>query len=166
MRLRRPLPRRGGGLSAAVPRAWPSGHQLVRIGTMQPFHRLDRALVLLRGRAGLTQAETARRAEVTPAMLSEYESGKKRPHVDTLEKILVVLDSDLHDLANCLRAAWREEVAAPRLTTEALTQPRGRLEEPDQARQRAARALGELTTSFDSLTRALEDLLVIDRGRG
>ena len=118
---------------------------------MQPFHRLDRALEILRIQAGLKQIDIARRAEITAAMISEYESGKKRPHVDTLGKILAVLDADAHALANALRTAQREEIeqALPEAATS-----------DDAARRRATRAIGELTTAFDTLSRALTDLLL------
>lgn len=118
---------------------------------MHPFHRLDRALEILRIQAGLRQIDIARRAEITPAMISEYESGKKRPHVDTLGKILTVLDADVHALANALRSAQREEIEQER--PEATTPG-------DQNRHRATRALGEMTTAFDTLSRALTDLLL------
>jgi len=118
---------------------------------MQPFHRLDRALEILRIQAGLRQIDIARRAEITAAMISEYEAGKKRPHVDTLGKILTVLGADAHALANALRTAQREEIEQP--LPEGATSG-------DEARRRATRALGEMTTAFDTLSRALTDLLL------
>jgi transcriptional regulator with XRE-family HTH domain len=90
-------------------------------------------------------------------MISEYESGKKRPHVDTLDKILDVLGADAHLLANALRDARRE------LAEEGLRGSR----EPERptdprlsARLRATAALGEMTTAFDTLTRSIEELLL------
>lgn len=124
---------------------------------MSAFDHLDRALALLRARSGLKQMELAKRAGITPSMISEYESGKKRPHVDTLDRILDVLGADAHLLADALREARRERTgdgldAAPAIE---------RTDDPGlRARLRARRALGELTTAFDTLRRSIEDLLL------
>ena len=118
---------------------------------MQPFHCLDRALEILRIQAGLKQIDIARRADITPAMISEYESGKKRPHVDTLEKILTVLDADAHALANALRTAQREEIEQQHPEAAGAADP---------TRRRAGRALAEMTTAFDTLSRELGELLL------
>jgi len=124
---------------------------------MKAFDRLDRALVLLRTRAGLKQLELAKRAGVTPSMISEYESGKKSPHVDTLDKILDVLELDAHGLAAALRTAQQEAAEARlRKASETGTGPDGTL----RARNRAMTALAEMGAAFDSLTRAIEDLLL------
>jgi transcriptional regulator with XRE-family HTH domain len=124
---------------------------------MSAFDHLDRALALLRSRAGLKQMQVAKQAGITPSMISEYESGKKRPHVDTLDKILDVLDVDAHLLANALRDA-RREAAGQSLRDS----PAGdRVTDPGtRARLRATAALGEMTTAFDTLTRSIEDLLL------
>jgi transcriptional regulator with XRE-family HTH domain len=42
-------------------------------------------------------------AGITKAMLSAYETGKQKPSLDTLEKILVSLECDLNDLHNALQ---------------------------------------------------------------
>src|SRR5262249_36381819 len=42
-------------------------------------------------------------AGITKAMLSAYETGKQKPSLDTLEKILAALDGDLNDLHNALQ---------------------------------------------------------------
>ncbi len=41
-----------------------------------------------RRRAGLTQAELAKRAGTSQATLSAYERGRKRPSIDTLARLL------------------------------------------------------------------------------
>ncbi|MGD2113946.1 MAG: helix-turn-helix domain-containing protein [Acidobacteriota bacterium] len=124
---------------------------------MSAFDRLDRALTLLRTRSGFKQIEVAQRAGITPSMISEYESGKKRPHVDTLEKMLAVLGADAHGLANALRTAQREGVEE-QLRREAESGDGA--ESEARARLRATAALGEMTTAFDTLTRSVEDLLL------
>jgi len=42
-------------------------------------------------------------AGITKAMLSAYETGKQKPSLDTLEKILAALECDLNDLHNSLQ---------------------------------------------------------------
>ncbi len=125
---------------------------------MSAFDHLDRALALLRARSGLKQMELAKRAAITPSMISEYESGKKRPHVDTLDRILDVLGADAHLLADALREARLER------TGDGLHPPRAAERTTDPAlrtRLRAHHALGEMTTAFDTLTRSLEDLILV-----
>ena len=41
-----------------------------------------------RERAGLSKRELARRAKTSPAAMVEYESGRRHPSVDTLQRIL------------------------------------------------------------------------------
>lgn len=48
-----------------------------------------------RRRAGLTQAELARRTDTSQATISAYESGRKRPSVDTFSRLLAATGSRL-----------------------------------------------------------------------
>jgi len=48
-----------------------------------------------RERAGLTQAELAARAGTSQATLSAYEHGRKRPSLDTLERLLAATGARL-----------------------------------------------------------------------
>lgn len=57
----------------------------------------------LRDRQGKRQYQVADAAGITKAMLSAYETGKQKPSLDTLEKILVSLECDLNDLHNSLQ---------------------------------------------------------------
>lgn len=57
----------------------------------------------LRDRQGKRQYQVADSAGITKAMLSAYETGKQKPSLDTLEKILDALGSDLSDLHNALQ---------------------------------------------------------------
>src|SRR5215467_6086828 len=70
---------------------------------MSIFNGLGRALRWLRDRQGKRQYQVADSAGITKAMLSAYETGKQKPSLDTLEKILLALDSDLSDLHNALQ---------------------------------------------------------------
>src|SRR4051812_19836497 len=53
------------------------------------------ALRRARGRAGLSQAGLAERAETSQATISAYESGRKTPSVATLDRLLAVTGSRL-----------------------------------------------------------------------
>ncbi|HTQ80095.1 MAG TPA: helix-turn-helix transcriptional regulator [Thermoanaerobaculia bacterium] len=70
---------------------------------MPIFQGLGRALRWLRDRQSKRQYQVADAAGITKAMLSAYETGKQKPSLDTLEKILAALDGDLNDLHNALQ---------------------------------------------------------------
>ncbi len=70
---------------------------------MPIFHGLGRSLRWLRDRQGKRQYQVADAAGITKAMLSAYETGKQKPSLDTLEKILEALNSDLADLHSALQ---------------------------------------------------------------
>ena len=70
---------------------------------MPIFQGLGRALRWLRDRQAKRQYQVADAAGITKAMLSAYETGKQKPSLDTLEKILIALDGDLNDLHNALQ---------------------------------------------------------------
>jgi len=70
---------------------------------MPIFQGLGRALRWLRERQTKRQYQVADTAGITKAMLSAYETGKQKPSLDTLEKILTALEGDLNDLHNALQ---------------------------------------------------------------
>jgi transcriptional regulator with XRE-family HTH domain len=63
---------------------------------------LGGALRRLRVHRDLKQFETAAAAGITKAMLSAYETGKRRPSLKTLGRLLEALDADLGDLHRAL----------------------------------------------------------------
>lgn len=65
---------------------------------------LGRAVRRLRQSRGLKQFEAAEAAGITKAMLSAYETGKRRPSLTTLGQILEALNADLGDLHRALMA--------------------------------------------------------------
>jgi len=69
---------------------------------MPVFEGLGKALRWLREKQGKRQYELAKDARVTKAMLSAYETGKQRPSLETLEKILDGLGADLGALGDAL----------------------------------------------------------------
>jgi transcriptional regulator with XRE-family HTH domain len=64
---------------------------------------LGQALRWLRERHGKKQYQVADAAGITKGMLSAYETGRQRPSLETLEKVLGTLGCDLHDLHNALQ---------------------------------------------------------------
>ena len=70
---------------------------------MSSFQELGKALRWIRDKQGKKQYQVADDAGVTKAMLSAYETGKQKPSIETLEKILDALHVDLADLFNALQ---------------------------------------------------------------
>jgi transcriptional regulator with XRE-family HTH domain len=64
---------------------------------------LGPALRWLRDRRGRKQYQVAALAGITKGMLSAYETGRQRPSLETLDKILDTLECDLNDLHNALQ---------------------------------------------------------------
>lgn len=59
---------------------------------MGMFDNLGRTLALLRELRGRSQAWVAREAGIGKSQLSKYENGKELPKLDSLEKVLIVLE--------------------------------------------------------------------------
>lgn len=86
---------------------------------MARFDRVGAAIVMLRERTGLSQKDLADLAGITPAMLSNYETGAKRPSLRTFGLILDALDVSLGALDDALdvvnaRPFRRESPTDPR----------------------------------------------------
>lgn len=64
---------------------------------------LGQALRWLRDRHTKKQYQVADAAGITKGMLSAYETGRQKPSLDTLEKLLDTLGCDLQDLHNALQ---------------------------------------------------------------
>jgi transcriptional regulator with XRE-family HTH domain len=64
---------------------------------------LGQALRWLRDRQGKKQYQVADAAGITKGMLSAYETGRQRPSLETLEKVLQTLGCDLNDLHNAIQ---------------------------------------------------------------
>lgn len=80
---------------------------------MPAFDHLAGALRLLRDRRGLTQHQLAQAIESPVKQISAYETGRQRPRVETLERILAAIGADAMDLAEMMAALERGEVQAP-----------------------------------------------------
>lgn len=71
-------------------------------GEESAFRHLPGALRLLRDRRGITQRQLAEEAACTLKQISAYETARQRPRIETLERILAVLDADATDLARAM----------------------------------------------------------------
>lgn len=100
----RPVPQRRPPGAPALPReteaAWDARERLQEKDTVQNmiFNGLGHALRWLRDRQGKKQYQVAEAAGITKGMLSAYETGRQKPSLDTLEKILGTLECNLDDL--------------------------------------------------------------------
>jgi transcriptional regulator with XRE-family HTH domain len=63
---------------------------------------LGQALRWLRDRQNRKQYQVAEAAGITKGMLSAYETGRQRPSLETLDKLLSTLGCTLHDLHNAI----------------------------------------------------------------
>ncbi len=79
------------------------GSEEIRIVRKPILNGLGQALRWLRDRRGRKQYEVAETAGITKGMLSAYETGRQRPSLETLEKILGTLTCDLNDLHNAIQ---------------------------------------------------------------
>lgn len=66
------------------------------------FDQLGSALRWMRSHKSRRQAELATAAGVTKGMLSAYETGKQKPSLDTLSRLLTALGADLTELQQAL----------------------------------------------------------------
>jgi transcriptional regulator with XRE-family HTH domain len=111
-----------------------------------PYLSFGSALALLRKRTAKKQTEIAQAASLTKGMLSSYETGRQRPSLESLTKILEVLGADFHDLQDALDILANRPLRA---SGKSLRQ-RGELEEPEEMdrERRLGRALFDVATSF------------------
>lgn len=59
---------------------------------MRMFGNLGRTLALLREMRGYSQLALSRKARIGKSQLSKYENGRELPKLETLERVLAVLD--------------------------------------------------------------------------
>ncbi len=85
---------------------------------------IGRTLRAARRRAGLTQAELARRAGTSQAAVSAYESSAKQPSVATLDRLLALAGARLgveRDPAPVLRPSAAQHARAARTLADVLS---------------------------------------------
>jgi transcriptional regulator with XRE-family HTH domain len=146
---------------------------------------LGPALRWMRERRGRKQYQVAAAAGITKGMLSAYETGRQRPSLETLDKILDTLECDLNDLHNALqivngrpasfirpqpRPAW--DSYPPSITqVSEVAEPRpvdvyGALGIAGPLPAEEERALSEILGGFHNLVRFLHAGLSQSAGRG
>ena len=122
---------------------------------------LGQALRWLRGRLGKKQYQVAQAAGITKGMLSAYETGRQRPSLETLEKLLSTLECYLNDLHNAIQIVnGRPVTARPnRLTVESRPGENGFpdlysvLGQTEPLPPELERAFGQLLDGFHKLIR-------------
>jgi transcriptional regulator with XRE-family HTH domain len=135
---------------------------------MAVFDDLGRALRWLRDQRRKKQYEVAEAAGITKGMLCAYETGKQRPSLDTLDKLLTALGCgllELHDalalvngrLAPLGAAAGQAPaaVSASGAGSGAYAHAGG----GDELAEGAAAPLGEMVRGFHHLVRHLQEAL-------
>jgi transcriptional regulator with XRE-family HTH domain len=133
------------------------------VGT-QVLNGLGHALRWLRERHSKKQYHVADDAGITKGMLSAYETGRQRPSLDTLEKVLNTLGCDLHDLHNALQIVnGRPQIMRQRIVGVADVPEPGRadvrkvlgLSAPLPAEEE--KAIAQILDGFHRLIRHLHD---------
>jgi len=110
------------------------------------FNNLGESLALLRQIRGLSQAETARRSGIGKSQLSKYENGRELPKLDSLARLLAVLEVSHFDFFYTLHAI--DELVSS-LGSEPLLRPHGRPSILNRATNEAFhRVIGELLTLY------------------
>lgn len=116
---------------------------------MDLFENLGKALRWLRDCQGKKQYEVAESAGITKGMLCAYETGKQRPSLETLDKILRALGSDLlalHEALALVKGRYSGAYPLP---------PAGGSAVSDLPRDTA----GEVLRGFHKLVRQLQEVL-------
>jgi transcriptional regulator with XRE-family HTH domain len=137
---------------------------------------LGQALRWLRDRQSKKQYQVADDAGITKGMLSAYETGRQRPSLETLEKILGTLGCDLNDLHNAIQiingrpeqmkrkgegAEAEEPAAGPSMERREMARSTVQriLGRRDPLPFEEERALGEMLEGFHRLLRYFHDSL-------
>ncbi|MDX1999160.1 MAG: helix-turn-helix transcriptional regulator [Thermoanaerobaculia bacterium] len=88
---------------------------------MPAFEGLGKALRWLREKQNKRQYQVADTAGITKAMLSAYETGKQKPSLETLEKILEALELGLPELSATLDLVNERRLGGPLSTIGSYT---------------------------------------------
>lgn len=130
-------------------------------GEESAFRHLPGALRLLRDRRGITQRKLAEEAACTLKQISAYETARQRPRIETLERILAVLDADATDLARAMAGLDSVERGG-RPGARTLSGARGPagLGPAPPAREASVRTLREIGQRLPALQSLADDLLL------
>lgn len=128
---------------------------------MSAFFGLNHALRQLRIERGMTQAQLARAAGISRAAVQAYESGRRKPKVATLERLLDSMGARLPELVERMGRAFGEPSFRKRRVRRpgprpSSPEPRGA--RPDRA-GRAARGPELIPSGFQGFLSSLADLV-------
>lgn len=141
---------------------------------MSIFENLGRALRWMREQRGKKQYEVAEAAGITKGMLCAYETGKQRPSLETLDKLLLALGCgllELHDAVALVNGRFAPAGAGGRRTAGALSAsarsgggreaypPAHAANDDELAESLVSEPLGEVVRGFDRLVRHLQAAL-------
>lgn len=132
--------------------------------------QLGEAIAILRGRR--TQKQVAERAGLDRTTWSQYESGRRLPRSDNLDKILRGLGCNRQDLADAMWQIRRKELAKQRiaeqlrrLTDGTTPASDGESDDPEASDEQPLTAEAELRTELQEILLrgavVLEDLLAV-----
>jgi transcriptional regulator with XRE-family HTH domain len=132
----------------------------------------------LRDRQNKKQYQVADSAGITKGMLSAYETGRQRPSLETLEKILSTLGCDLNDLHNAIQIingrperikhrgeGLAEPAEEPRAEGGGRTEIQRVLGRRDPMPIEEERAFGEMLDGFHRLLRYFHETFAQTRRR-
>ncbi len=110
------------------------------------FSDLGSALRLLREAAGLTQGALAQKAGMGKSQLSKYENGKELPKLESLERLLEVLDAEPATLFYTAHLLKHRVEIAPAALLVTTTRPHN-----EPALESFRRLFGHFLESFEIL---------------
>jgi transcriptional regulator with XRE-family HTH domain len=122
---------------------------------------LGQALRWLRDRQTKKQYQVAEAAGITKGMLSAYETGRQRPSLETLEKILGTLGCDLNDLHHAIQIinGRPEKMKRRGEEEEALEEPAAATPPAGGGRNELQRVLGQRGPLAFEEERAFSEML-------
>jgi transcriptional regulator with XRE-family HTH domain len=128
---------------------------------MPAFEHLAGALRLLRDRRSLTQHQVAQAIESPVKQISAYETGRQRPRIETLDRILTAVGADAMDLAETMSALESGELQAPPGGAASRGRPRSRpaIPSPEPAGELSPE-LRELAPRLPEIEKLANDVLV------
>ncbi len=84
-----------------------------------------------RARLGITQTELAKSAKLTPAAISQFESGARKPSFDALSKLAMALKVTTDYLLGMKKTGYEDILADPKVSV----MFRGLMEFPEKDKQ-------------------------------
>lgn len=124
---------------------------------MPAFEHLAGALRLLRDRRGLTQRQLAEAIASPVKQVSAYETGRQRPRIETLDRILAAVGADAMDLADAMAVLERLETGGELGAGRAAA---GRSEGPSAEAAELSPELRDLAPRLPAIENLANDVLI------